>query len=73
LFRVLLWSGIAAAVTMPAFGFGGLILVIALIGYWRSAPDRIAGQPLELPAPIPVPARQPGNARHGQLVDAPRR
>jgi hypothetical protein len=73
LFRVLLWSGIAAAVTMPAFGFGGLILVIALIAYWHSAPDRIAAQPPELPAQMPMPVRQPGNARDGQLADAPRR
>jgi hypothetical protein len=73
LFRALLWSGIAAAVTMPAFGFGGLILVIALVAYWRAAPDRIAVQPPELPAQMPMPVRQPGNARDGQLADAPRR
>jgi hypothetical protein len=73
LFRVLLWSGIAAAVTMPVFGFGGLILVIALIAYWRAAPGRITGQPPQLPAQRPTPARQPANARDGQLVDAPRR
>jgi hypothetical protein len=71
LFRLLLWSGIVAAVTMPVFGFGGLILVIVLIVYWRSAPGRIAVQPPGLPAQMPV--RQPGNARDGQLVDAPRR
>jgi hypothetical protein len=73
LFRVLLWSGIAAAVTMPVFGFGGLILVIALIAYWHSAPDRIAGQPPELTAQRPTPVQQPANAPDGQLVDAPRR
>jgi hypothetical protein len=72
-FRVLLWSGIAAAVTTPAFGLGGLILMIALIAYWRSAPDPIAVQPPELPAQMPMPARQPGNARDGQLVDAQHR
>jgi hypothetical protein len=73
LFRVLLWSGIAAAVTMPAFGFGGLILLIALISYWRSAPDPITGQPPELPVQTPMPVRQPGNARDGQLANALRR
>jgi hypothetical protein len=73
LFRVLLWSGIAAAVTMPAFGFGGLIVMVALIAYWHSAPGPIAVQPPGLPAQMPMPVHQPGNARDGQLADARRR
>jgi hypothetical protein len=50
-FHRLLWSGIAAAVTMPLFGFGGLILAAVLIAYWRSAPDGTAIQPPETLAP----------------------
>ena len=50
-FHWLLWSGIAAAVTMPLFGFGGLILAVVLITYWCSAPDGTAIQPPEMLAP----------------------
>jgi hypothetical protein len=50
-FHRLLWSGIAATVTMPLFGFGGLILAAVLIAYWRSAPDGIAIQPPEMLTP----------------------
>jgi hypothetical protein len=50
-FHRLLWSGIAAAVTAPLFGFGGLILAVVLIAYWRSAPDGTAIQLPEMLAP----------------------
>jgi len=44
-FKRLLWSGIAAAVTMPLFGLGALILAVALIADGRSAPtDWLSGQ-----------------------------
>ncbi len=56
-FHRLLWSGIAAAVTMPAFGFGGLILAVVLIAYWRSAPDGIAIRPPEMVAPTESAAK----------------
>lgn len=68
-FDRLLWSGIAAAVTMPAFGFGGLILAVVLIAYWRWAPDGVAARP---PATL-TPAELPGQARNGQLAGAQRR
>jgi hypothetical protein len=64
----LLWSGIAAAVTMPAFGFGGLILAVVLIVYWRWAPDGIVQQ-----AQMPTATGQPDQAPDRQLVDARRR
>lgn len=41
-FHRLLWGGVAAAVTMPLFGFGALILAAVLIAYHRSAPDSTA-------------------------------
>jgi hypothetical protein len=64
-FNALLWSGIAAAVTMPLFGFGALILAVVLIAYWHSAPDGLAGQPLPAAtAAIPPPDAQPPPAAH---------
>jgi hypothetical protein len=41
-FHRLLWGGVAAAVTMPLFGFGALILAGVLIAYQHSAPDSMA-------------------------------
>ena len=43
-FKRLQWSGIAAAVTMPLFGLGGLILAVVLTAYRHAAPDGITGQ-----------------------------
>lgn len=54
-FERLLWSGIAAAVTLPLFGFGLLILGAVLIAYRRSAPDGMAAQPPDMSTPS-VPA-----------------
>jgi hypothetical protein len=60
-YRRLLWGGVAAAVTMPLFGFGALILAAVLIAYWRLAPDATTGQ-LQLAEPAPVPsAPRPGD------------
>jgi hypothetical protein len=67
-FNALLWSGIPAAVTMPLFGFGALILAGVLIAYWRAAPDGLAAQrpqpataaPLPTSAQPPPAAHQPG-------------
>jgi hypothetical protein len=55
-FKRLLWSGIAAAIVMPLFGLGGLILAVALWAYQRSAPDGMAVQPPEMPTPTAPPA-----------------
>ena len=38
-FRRLRWTGIAAALTMPLFGLGALILLAAFVAYARRAPD----------------------------------
>jgi hypothetical protein len=65
-FDRLLWSGVAAAVTMPLFGFGGLILAVVLIAYWLRAPDGVAVPPAQTPSP----ARQPGEAPDRPLADA---
>ncbi len=48
-FKRLLWSGIAAAVTMPLFGLAALILAVVLIAYGRSAPDGLAVRPPRTP------------------------
>lgn len=64
-FDRLLWSGIAAAATMPLFGFGGLILAAVLIAYWLRAPEGMALQP----PGTPTPAELPGEARDRQLAD----
>ena len=64
-FNTLLWTGVAAAVTMPLFGFGALILAVVLIAYWRAAPDGLAGQPLATAtAAIPPSPAQPRPAAH---------
>jgi hypothetical protein len=49
-FHRLLWGGVAAAVTMPLFGFGALILAVVLIAYQHSAPDSMAVHRLPSPA-----------------------
>jgi hypothetical protein len=49
-FHGLLWGGLAAAVTMPLFGFGALILAAVLIAYRQSAPDATAGHRLPPPS-----------------------
>jgi len=38
-FRRLRWIGIVAALTMPLFGLGGLILLAVFVAYARLAPD----------------------------------
>ncbi|HEY5249879.1 MAG TPA: hypothetical protein VIJ15_15680 [Dermatophilaceae bacterium] len=38
-FRRLRWTGIAAALTMPLFGLGALILLAVFVAYARRAPD----------------------------------
>jgi hypothetical protein len=55
-FNALLGTGIAAAVTMPLFGLGALILAVVLIAYWRAAPDALAAQQ---PQPATVAASPP--------------
>jgi hypothetical protein len=49
-FHRLLWGGVAAAVTLPLFGFGALILAGVLIAYQHSAPDSMAVPRLSSPA-----------------------
>jgi hypothetical protein len=44
-FNWLLWTGIAAALTMPLLGLGVLILAVALTAYRRSAPDDTISRP----------------------------
>jgi len=56
-FKRLLWSGIAAAATMPLFGFGVLILAVVLIAYRRSAPDSMTVQPTQLPTTTAPPRK----------------
>jgi hypothetical protein len=55
-FRRLLRSGIAAAIVMPLFGLGGLILAVVLTAYQRSAPDGMAVQPPQISTPTAPPA-----------------
>jgi hypothetical protein len=43
-------GGVAAAVTMPLFGFGALILAAVLIAYPHCAPDSMAVHRLPSPA-----------------------
>jgi hypothetical protein len=68
-FHWLLSGGIAAAVTMPAFGFGALILAVALLAYWRSAPDAVTARPPQ----IPVLIGQPAESRDQKLAHAQHR
>ena len=58
-FNALLGTGIAAAVTMPLFGLGALILAVVLIAYWHAAPDGLAAQ-----RPQPATAAAPPPAAH---------
>jgi hypothetical protein len=64
-FKRLLWSGIAAAATMPLFGFGVLILGVVLLAYWRSAPDGMTVQPTQLPTRWRDGDRDPGRLGAG--------
>jgi hypothetical protein len=64
-FSALLWTGVAAALTMPLFGFGALILAVVLIAYWRSAPDGLAApQSQTATAAISPSSAQPPPAAH---------
>jgi hypothetical protein len=55
-FNRLLWSGIAAVLTMPLFGFGVLILAAVFLTYRRSAPGGMVPRS-EVPTPT-VPASE---------------
>jgi hypothetical protein len=64
-FNALLCSGIAAAMTMPLFGFGALILAGVLIAYWRAAPDGLTAQRPQPATATPLPSSaQPQPAAH---------
>jgi len=54
-FRRLRWTGIVAAVTMPLFGLGALILFVVFVAYVRRAPDGTmcsARPPASTPFPV---------------------
>ena len=53
-FRRLRWTGIAAALTMPLFGLGALILLAVFVAYAKRAPDGTSSS-ARPPASTPFP------------------
>ena len=53
-FRRLRWTGIVAALTMPLFGLGGLILLAVFVAYAQRAPDSTSSS-ARPPASTPFP------------------